>query len=125
MSTSATVLVFPCPTNPASRRVLRKTLLHALRTSEEPVIVDLSGCQTLRPDDIHLLLDCVSQAVGRDTHLLFVAGSRGIHVLLDVTRISSLVPVFQSLEEALAFKQCKTAPNIFDAPHFNHAGVAR
>jgi hypothetical protein len=52
-----------------------------------------------------LLLECVAQAAGRDTQVLFVAGSRVNRVLLEVTRISSLVPVFNSVREALAYPQ--------------------
>jgi hypothetical protein len=56
----------------------------------------------LNHEDIDLLLECVAQAAGRDTKVLFVAGSRVNRVLLEVTRISSLVPVFDSVKEALA-----------------------
>ena len=90
---------------------MRRALLQALRGPEQPVIVDLSGCHTLGHEDIHLLLDCVSQAVGRDTRLLLVAGSREMQVLLDVIRISSLVPVIKSLKEALEFKPVATRHN--------------
>jgi hypothetical protein len=65
-------------------------------------MVDLSHCSSLNHDDIDLLLDCVARATGRDTELLLVAGSRVNRVLLEVTRISKVVPVFNSVEEALA-----------------------
>jgi hypothetical protein len=125
MSSGSTILVFPRSTNSASRRALRKALLHALRASEAPVLVDLSGCHTLDHEDVDLLLDCVSQAVGRDTQLLLIAGSREIQVLLDVIRISSLVPVIRSLKEALEFRQHRTAPNICETAHFTRVGVVR
>jgi hypothetical protein len=35
----------------------------------------------------------------------FVAGSRVIRILLEVTRVASLVPVFDSMEEAIAYPQ--------------------
>jgi anti-anti-sigma regulatory factor len=125
MTSGSTILVFPRSMNSASRRGLRKALLQALRASEAPVIVDLSGCHTLDHEDIDLLLDCVSQAVGRDTQLLLIAGSREIQVLLDVTRISSLVPVIKSLKEALEFKPYRTASNIAETAHLNRVGVVR
>ncbi len=99
------IVPFPCASSSAGRRALRKDLLNALRVSGSPVIVDLSGFSTLNHEDIDLLLDCVAQVVGRDTQVLFVAGSRVNRVLLEVTRISSLVPVFNSVEEALAYPQ--------------------
>jgi hypothetical protein len=100
-----TVLPFPCGSSSAGRRALRKELLKALRVSGSPVIVDFSGCRTLNHEDIDLLLECVAEVAGRDTQVLFVAGSRVNRVLLEVTRISSLVPVFNSVKEALAYPQ--------------------
>ena len=69
------------------------------------MIVDFSGCRPLNHEDIDLLLECVAQVAGRDTQVLFVAGSRANRVLLEVTRISSLVPVFNSVEEALLIRR--------------------
>lgn len=99
------ILPFPCGTSPALRRAQRKVLLGALRVSGSPVVVDLSGCPELNHDDIDLLLECMAQVAGRDTQLLFVAGSRPNRVLLEVTRIPSLVPVFNTVEEALAYPE--------------------
>ena len=95
------VLRFPCASSAAARRAQRKDLIGALRLSTSPMIVDLSGCSSLNHEDIELLLECVAQVAGRDTQVLFVAGSRANRVLLEVTRISSLAPVFNSVEEAL------------------------
>jgi len=52
-----------------------------------------------------LLLECMAHVAGRDTQVVFVSGSRATRVLLEVTRISSLAPVFNSIEEALARPQ--------------------
>jgi hypothetical protein len=98
------ILPFPSASNTAVRRVLRKDLLSSLRASRSPVIVDLSDRATLNHDDIGLLLECVAEVAGRDTQLLFVAGSRVNRVILEVTRISSLAPVFNSVNEALAYR---------------------
>lgn len=102
-SVARIILPFPCASNSARR--LRKDLLAALRVSSSPVIVDVSGCRSLNQEDIDLLLDCVAEAAGRDTQVLFVAGSLPNRVLLDITRISSVAPVFNSLSEALAYPQ--------------------
>jgi hypothetical protein len=80
-------------------------LLAALRFAGSPVIIDFSSCKTLDHEDISLLLECLAQVGGRDTKALLVAGSRVNRVLLDVTRISSLAPVFNSMVEALAYPQ--------------------
>jgi anti-anti-sigma regulatory factor len=113
MTNTRTILSVPCASSSAVRRALRKDLLNALRVSESPVILDLTGRRTLDHDDIDLLLECVAQAAGRDTQLFLVAGSHVIRVLLAITRISSLVPVFNSLEEALAYPRF-AAQNIVD-----------
>lgn len=99
------ILPFPCGTSPALRRAQRKVLLGALRVSGSPVIVDLSGCPELNQEDIDLVLECLAQVAGRDTQVLFVAGSRVNRVLLEITRIPSLVPVFNTVEEALAYPE--------------------
>jgi anti-anti-sigma regulatory factor len=96
-----TVLSFPCPLTANRRRLLRDYLQKALRSSEFPVIVDLSGRRTLDHHDIDLLLDCLERAAGRDTQVSLVAGSDAVRLLLEVTRISSLVNICNSLEEAL------------------------
>jgi len=78
------------------------------------VIVDFSDCGTLNREDIDLMLKCAAQVAGRDTQLLFVSGSRATRVLLDVTRVSSLVPVFNSVTEALAYPQTGAASDAED-----------
>jgi anti-anti-sigma regulatory factor len=103
MSVDRTVLLFPEVAGARHRRTLRGALLKALRSSESPVIVDLSARTTLNPEDIELLLDCLALRAGRDTQVVFVAVSPVIRTLLDVTRISLLVPVFDSLEAALRY----------------------
>lgn len=108
---SGTVLPFPCAASPAGRRALRKGLLSALRGSQAPVIVDFSACRTLNHRDIDLLLECVAQAAGRDPQVFLVAGSTVNRLVLQVTRISSLVPVFNSIEEALAYPQTAAENN--------------
>jgi hypothetical protein len=96
-----TILPYSAVSASAGRRALRKSMLAALRIAQSPVIIDLSPCPALHPEDIELLLACIAQVTGRDTELFFVAGSPVIRVLLDLTRISTLVPVFDTVQEAL------------------------
>jgi len=112
---SASVLPLPAASSSAVRRTLRRDLLTALRASRSAVIVDLSGHTTLNHDDIGLLLECVAEVAGRDTQLLFVAGSRVNRVILEVTRISSLAPVFNSVNEALAYQN--SSREVLAYPH--------
>ena len=107
-NSSSTTFSFPDSARAGIRRSLRRDLQNALRFSESPVILDLSGHHTLDHQDVELLLDCVAQATGRDTPLFLVAGSRVIHVLLDLIRISSLVPVFDSIEKAVGHAKTTT-----------------
>ena len=102
---SATIVSFIDGSISGDRQVQRTNLLRTLRSSASPVIVDLSGCGTLDHQDIGMLLDGLAELTGRDTKALLVAGSRSNRVLLEVTRISSLVPVFDSLVEALTYSQ--------------------
>jgi anti-anti-sigma regulatory factor len=98
-----TALPFPSTVGASVRRELQKQLAQVLRASEFPVIIDLSDRHNLDHRDIETLLGCLAQAVGRDTQVIFVAGSPAIRILLEVTRIASLTPVFDSMEDALAY----------------------
>jgi hypothetical protein len=134
---AGTVLPFPCSSKSAGRRALRKDLLRSLRVSGSPVIVNFSDCGTLNHEDIDLLLECMAQVAGRDTQMLFVTGSRANQVLLNVTRVSSLVPVFNSVEEALAYPQTAATSDAedirpsqsqepyFESPDFKNSGVRK
>jgi hypothetical protein len=107
------ILRFPCASC-SERPARRKSLLSALRISGSPVIVDLSECPALNHEDIDLLLECMAQVAGRDTQVMFVAGSPANRVLLEVTRIPSLVPVFNSVTEALAYPEIASQNDIQD-----------
>jgi hypothetical protein len=109
-----TILPFPCASSRSNRPALRKEWLGLLPGSEAPVIVDFSGCSSLNHEDVDLLLDCMARVTGRETQLLFVAGSTVNRVFLEVTRISSLVPVFNSVEEARASLQITAENNAAD-----------
>ena len=97
---AGTVLPFPAVANRTSRRALLRELASALRLSISSVVVDLSALRTLNHRHIDLLLECVAEAAGRHTKLFLIAGSRINRIVLDVTRISSLVPIFDSIDEA-------------------------
>ncbi|HEX3820692.1 MAG TPA: STAS domain-containing protein [Candidatus Sulfotelmatobacter sp.] len=119
MTTGRTILAFPSASEFGSRRIFKRSLRNALRVSEFSVIVDFTGHGTLDHEDIDLLLECVAQSTDRDTQLELVAGSRAVRIVLDVIRISSLVRVFNSLDEALTQSQMvasKLARNVPAVP---------
>ncbi|MGH9495341.1 MAG: hypothetical protein ACRD3B_10115 [Candidatus Sulfotelmatobacter sp.] len=123
MSTTRTVLPFPKASGFGERSAFRKNLLNALRVSESPVIVDLTGRCTLNHGDVDLVLECVAQAAGRDAQVIFAAGCQEIRILLEVIRVSSLARVANGLEEALDGPQDASSaiaeecrPGMFELP---------
>jgi anti-anti-sigma regulatory factor len=111
-----TILPFHGCSDSRGRRALRRNLLNAVRSSGSGIVVNFSGCDGLNHEDIRLMLDCLAYIAGRDIEILFVAGSPVIRVLLDVTRVSSLVPVFDSVDDALAHRQSSRASTVVDFP---------
>jgi ABC-type transporter Mla MlaB component len=101
-SNQDTILAFPHPSSSGRRRLL-KELGVVLRHAEAPAVIDVSSRQALDHADIDLLLECVAQTAGRDKTVVLVAGSSSVRILLEVTRIASIVPVFDSIEEALDY----------------------
>jgi hypothetical protein len=101
MTPTRAILQFPKTSAPEQRRLFLKNLLSALRVCESPVVVDLAGRCTLDHEDVDLVLECAMQAAGRDSQLVFVAGSQEVRILLDVIRVSSLARVVNALAEAL------------------------
>lgn len=102
MNDGRSIVAFAQQSSFGGRRKLRQQLLHALRASESSVILDLTEQRTLDAQDIETLLDCVAQAAGQDTPLFLAAGSHAVRVILEVTQIASVVPVFDSLQDAIS-----------------------
>jgi hypothetical protein len=106
-SGAATIVPFPCASTKSDRRAQQNEFVAALRFSSSPVILDLTACGTLNQEDIALLLEGLAQLAARDTKV-FLAASPVNQVVLEVTRISPLVLVFASVEQALARSQNPT-----------------
>jgi hypothetical protein len=113
-TTNWTILPFAHSASSSGRRSWQRAFIEALRLSGSGIIVDFTACSTLNHGDIALLLECLSQSAGRDTPMHFVAGSRVIRILLEVTRVASLVPVFDSMEEAIACPQIASTKGTAD-----------
>lgn len=121
------ILSFPCALSPGYRAQRKAVLLGLRASSGSPVIVDLSLCHTLTQEDIDFLLECMARVAGRDTPLLLVTGSRVVRILLEATRISSLAPVFNSVEDALAFPptEAEVSANDSAVGHVNNITEVR
>jgi hypothetical protein len=104
------IVSFPPVWKITRRHAIRKELFAALRQPGLRVVVDLSQRASLSYDDIDLLLDCAGRGAGCDFRFLVVAGSRSNRVLLEVTRIASLLPVCESMAEALDYSEGPTNP---------------
>lgn len=116
------VIDFPVERQSEKRRALRKELLGALRTSGCAVLVDLSRLKLLDHHDIDLLLECAACVAGRDAKLILVAGSPALRALLEVSRIASVVPVFDSTQEAFGYPQI-SAETIHVPAHVKDPGA--
>jgi len=104
MTSKGPVVVKQLPQNHGSAR--RRLFLAEIRNfvdhSYQPrVIVDLSKSQRLGPDSIDLLLQCVEQVERADGRVSVAAGSPETTVLLELTRLTSVVDMFSSVSEAM------------------------
>jgi len=84
----------------------RKSLLTeiqtlAVRSYRQEVIFDLSKANVLKPETIDLLLDCVEHVERADGRVAISAGSAENTVILELTRLTSVVDMFPSVSEAL------------------------
>jgi anti-anti-sigma regulatory factor len=65
------------------------------------VILDLSRTSRLGPETIDLLLDCVEHVERADGRVAVAAGSPEAAVILELTRLTSVVDLFPSVAEAV------------------------
>lgn len=86
---------------PMEHRSLRTELRTALQPDQPAVVLDFSARRGLNSEDLDLVLDSAARVMGRDVRFLVVAGSLSNRVLLEVSRIASVLPVFNSLTDAL------------------------
>ena len=103
------VLKVPAKRTLLQRRTLRRKLLQSLQSSHRQLFIDFSDRESLDADDLELVLECAEAAAGHDIEFTIISGSAPNRVVLEVARIASVVPVFQSFEEAsLRFRPSKT-----------------
>jgi anti-anti-sigma regulatory factor len=104
MTSKGPVVVKQLPQNHGSAR--RKLFLAEIRNLvdhcyQPQVIVDLSESQGLGPDAIDLLLQCVEHVERADGRVSVAAGSPEAAVILELTRLTSVVDMFSSVSEAV------------------------
>lgn len=88
-------------------RLRRKSFLAEIKEladhSYRPrLIVDMSNTQEIDPDSIDLLLECVAEMEHADGRVALAAASPQAEVILELTRLTSVVDVFPSISEAAA-----------------------
>ena len=104
-SKTSEVVVVRVPERPdgrvgrAFRRGLRRTVAQMLRPA---VVLELPLTFQLDNGALDFLLGCAREAAGHDAEVAIAATSAHHRVVLELTRISSVLPTFSSIEEAVA-----------------------
>jgi anti-anti-sigma regulatory factor len=103
MSKGPTVVKeFPQSYGLASRKAFLAEIQRLTRESYRPqIVVDLSKSRNLSPEAIDLLLDCVEHVERADGRVIIAAGSPETAILLELTRLDSVVDMFSSVSEAI------------------------
>jgi anti-anti-sigma regulatory factor len=93
---------FPQTEVTAHRKIFLNEVQHLADQSYRPqLIVSLSPSTKLGPAAIDLLLDCVEQVERADGRVSVAAGSPEAEVILELTRLTSVVDTFSSVSEAM------------------------
>ena len=93
---------FPQSRNFAGRKsFLAEVRNLACRTYRPQLVLDISESAEMAPDAIELLLECVEQVERADGRVSVVAGSPQTAVILELTRLTSVLDIFSSVSEAV------------------------
>ena len=93
---------FPQSRNFARRKsFLAEVRNLARRTYRPQLVLDISESAEMAPDAIELLLECVEQVERADGRVSVVAGSPQTAVILELTRLASVLDIFSSVSEAV------------------------
>ena len=86
-----------------SRSVFLAEVKHLADHSYRPhLIVAVSASAVIEPDTIDLLLECVERMERADGRVSVVADSPEAAVILELTRLTSVLNLFPSMSEAVA-----------------------
>lgn len=93
---------FPQTNMTAHRRTFLNEVQNLAQQSYRPqLIVNLPPSAKLGPAALDLLLDCVEQVERADGRVSVAAGSPEAEVILELTRLDSVVDMFPSVSEAM------------------------
>src|SRR5437868_13556672 len=91
------VKTFPQSHGLASRKSFLTEIQRLTRESYRPqVVVDLSKCRNLNLEAIDLLLDCIEHVERADGRVIVAAGCPETAIILELTRLTSVVDMFSS-----------------------------
>ena len=93
---------FPQGRNFARRKLFLSEVRNLARRTYRPqLVLDISESAEIAPDAIELLLECVEQVERADGRVSVVAGSPQTAVILELTRLASVLDIFSSVSEAV------------------------
>jgi anti-anti-sigma regulatory factor len=73
------------------------------------LVLDMSTAKKIGPDSIDLLLDCVEEIQHADGRVAVAGAGPEATVILELTRLTSVLDVFPSVSEAV---RCEIVPSI-------------
>lgn len=93
---------FPQSRNFARRKSFLADVRNLARRTYRPqLVLDVPESAEMAPDAIELLLECVEQVERADGRVSVVAGSPQTAVILELTRLTSVLDIFSSVSEAV------------------------
>jgi anti-anti-sigma regulatory factor len=99
---AVTVKRMPGPGDWRSHRSFLGEIRDFVEGSHRPrLIIDLSGVEQLLSESIDLLLECVDHAEGGDGEVSVPGASNQTVVILELTRVASVLNLFPSVAEAV------------------------
>ena len=94
---------FPWSRSVASRKDFLAEIRKLARGTYRPqLVLDMSESDELSSDTIELLLECVEQIERADGRVSVVAGSPQAAVILELTRLTSVLDLYSSVSEAVS-----------------------
>jgi len=97
------VVVLPAEIDVTNSREVYEQLVGALGPDVDTVIADMMATTFCDSSGVHAIMRAYESAAGRDVHMrLAVSSSTSVHRVLQLIGVGQLMPVYESLQEALA-----------------------
>lgn len=81
---------------------VRELLAEAAKDSERPLVVDLTDCEFIDSTGLATLLHGTKPAQNGESHVALVSRGGEVRKLLELTAIDRTIPVFDTLDDAVA-----------------------